>query len=404
MCNVIKLPVPLLTLRRPTGPKAMRSNVRERRMLGQINKTLDRTGDSLRRVRGSPGTGRINTHAREAPKGPRAQQNFQMRGAAARNQMQNPMPNSMPGAAPMHPLMTMSPQQQMQLFAMYEEQARVMAQILSPQQQTTFAAQGMNGLPFNPVMPDPTLQQQQHQQSGKSLFERVQSQPRKSNFNRPDDRHTASSDQDKMMSDPSTNESSVPQDGMQKTEAADPSQTMCKYNLKCTKTDCLFAHQSPAAPDGTAVDVTDVCSFGAACKNRKCVGRHPSPAKRSVHQAVQECKFYPNCTNPNCPFKHPDMPPCRNGADCTVPGCKFAHSKIECRYNPCLNPSCPFKHAEGQKRGAFEDKVWVAEGEGNDHVSERKFVADESAAEELIIPNQQQGVTEAPAVPVEAAT
>jgi hypothetical protein len=65
-----------------------------------------------------------------------------------------------------------------------------------------------------------------------------------------------------------------------------------------------------------------------------------------------------------------------------------------------LNPACPFKHVDGQKRGKFEDKVWVANG-NEEHVSERKFV-DDDGKEELIIPgageqgklNQTTGSTE----------
>ena len=391
---------------RSSGP-----NVRDKRMLGHINKTLDRSGDALRRVRGTSGTGRINSHAREAPKGPRTQQNFQMRGAATRNSMLAPVTGGgqIPGAGPMPPLMAMTPQQQMQFFAVCEEQARAFAQILSPQQQTSFVAQGINGLPFNAAMANTFTPQQ----PGKSLFERVQGQPHRQHSSRHDSQNSYSSNHvDKPMTDAAVGEdANITKEGLNghQPQAKDPAHTTCTFNLSCTKPDCPYAHQSPAAPPGITIDVTDTCLYGAACKNRKCVGRHPSPAKRSVHQAIQDCKFYPNCTNPSCPFRHPDMPPCRNGADCTVSGCKFAHSKIECRYNPCLNPTCPFKHAEGQKRGAFEDKVWVAEGEKGEHVSERKFVSDEDAAEELILPSNSGGA-EATAVAsestatVEAAT
>jgi len=169
------------------------------------------------------------------------------------------------------------------------------------------------------------------------------------------------------------------------TTKPNPSTTMCTFNLACTRADCHFVHQSPAAPPGISIDMTDECSFGAACLNRKCVGRHPSPAKRTAHKAEMDCKFYPNCTNPVCPFKHPDTPPCRNGADCTVPNCKFVHNTVPCKFNPCLNPACPFKHAEGQKRGAFEDKVWIG-GQEREHVSERKFVDEDILEEELILP------------------
>jgi hypothetical protein len=80
------------------------------------------------------------------------------------------------------------------------------------------------------------------------------------------------------------------------------------------------------------------------------------------------------------------MPLCRNGADCSVEGCKFTHFQTACKFNPCLNPTCPYKHAEGQK-GKFGDKVWTSPEAGDKaHVSDRKFVEDENAPEELIKP------------------
>ena len=170
-----------------------------------------------------------------------------------------------------------------------------------------------------------------------------------------------------------------------------PFDSLCKFNLRCSRPDCAFVHQSPAAPEGTPVDLKDICTFGAKCTNKKCVGRHPSPAQRHQYQTEQECVFYPNCRDmANCPYKHPSMPPCRNGADCTTPDCKFWHNSVPCKFNPCTNKFCPFKHTEGQKK-QFKDKVWIANKdigeEKKDHVSERKFV-DENAEEELIIPGQ----------------
>lgn len=65
----------LIKLHSPTGPKAMRNGPkqgRDKRMLGQLTKNLDRSGDSaLHRIRGAGGVGRINSHSREPPKGPR---------------------------------------------------------------------------------------------------------------------------------------------------------------------------------------------------------------------------------------------------------------------------------------------------------------------------------------------
>ena len=135
-------------------------------------------------------------------------------------------------------------------------------------------------------------------------------------------------------------------------EAPNPDETVCRFNLRCQNRDCKFAHQSPAAPPNTTVDLTDVCTFGAACKNRKCVGRHPSPANKAAHQSEQDCKFFPNCTNPHCTFKHPCKPACRNGGECKVPNCPFTHLKVACKFRPCTNRFCGFLHEEGQ-RGTF---------------------------------------------------
>ena len=290
-------------------------------------------------------------------------------------------------------MMPMNPQQQMQMMAMLEEQARMMAQFVP----------GMVPPAINPAFQNGG---NPHAQQGRSLFERVERDPQ-----RPNNGDFASRANYNGVSVKSPN----PQDTSMSTEmdtklestsgamevdrsSAEPGpDTVCRFNLKCTRKDCQFAHQSPAAPEGVPVDVTDHCPFGAACKNRKCLGRHPSPAQKMVHQSEELCRFYPNCTNPNCSFKHPSMPMCRNGADCTVSGCKFTHLQIPCKFNPCLNRACPYKHEEGQ-RGGFSDKVWKAEG-GEDkettHVSERKFIADDDGEEELIKPvdashNQQQ--------------
>ena len=223
------------------------------------------------------------------------------------------------------------------------------------------------------------------QQNGRSLFDRVQNntqRPQNHNFRKGLQNSKFGEQQQQTQAEGPSSSMDVEM-SQEKTDSLSPD-TTCKFNLACTNKDCKFAHQSPAAPPGTAIDVSDVCSFSAACKNRKCTGRHPSPAQKIAHQTELDCKFFPNCTNPRCPFRHPSMPLCRNGADCTTPNCKFTHIKTMCKFNPCLNPTCTFKHVEGQKRGKFEDKVWVADS-AKEHVSERKFV-NEDGAEELIVP------------------
>ncbi|KAI0898653.1 hypothetical protein F4806DRAFT_368656 [Annulohypoxylon nitens] len=364
-------------LNAPTGPRSMRNGGarggREKRLLGQMAKAMDRSHDNvLHRVRAN-GNERINAH-RAPPTGPRGgfgRGNTRMpnnRGpgfAAHLNQavgnmspqMHNAPPamNGMPGD--MNWMMSGA---QDQLFQMLQQQNQIMQQM---QHQLNQQTQNAGGRPH-----------------GRSLFDRVQS-PRGSrrgghaNGNR--SHQTDSGSSNGVTGDEDTDM------GQARREPPNPEATVCKYNLSCTNKDCKFAHQSPAAPPNTTVDISDVCSYGAACKNRKCVGRHPSPATRRAHQIEQECKFYPNCANMNCPFKHPDMPPCRNGGDCAVEGCKFTHLQTMCKYSPCTNRFCPYKHEEGQ-RGTFQDKVWTAGGSGA-HVSERKFV-DGNGMEELIVP------------------
>lgn len=313
------------------------------RMINQLNRNMDRTGDSaLHRVRGQSGTGRIGGHGRDQ-RGGRG-------GRGGRNSGGMGMHGNMGGN-----MMQMSPENQMQIMSMLEEQARMMSQLMPG---------------FVPPAVNPAFQNGQ----GRALSDRIERPGRGGRFqkrgphqrNKPDG---ADVDMDTAM------------DGEQDESNTD---SICRFNLRCTRSDCPFAHQSPAAPEGTSIDVADVCSFGAACKNRKCTGRHPSPAVKSAHQAEEMCKYYPHCTNKFCHFKHPEMPLCRNGADCKTEGCKFTHVQTPCKFNPCMNPNCPYKHAEGQ-RGSFGDKVWTPHS--GTHVSERKFVIeDDEGQEELIKP------------------
>ena len=307
-------------------------------------------------------------HNRQPPRGPRTG------GGSNRASFNNAIPNGPKphmqnrNQPPMNP--NFSQQQQMQLF-------NLLSQMMSP---TNSPGMTMPGMPMPAINPN---FRGRNQSNGKSLFERVEGGPhsnRPNNNNRPFTNGHAPSSQSQ---DTEMGEDVAMEDRQQK-PALGPD-TICKYNLKCTKADCIFAHQSPAAPPGTTIDVTDTCTFGAGCQNRKCVGRHPSPATKKTHQAEQDCKFFPNCTNPQCPFKHPSMPLCRNGADCKVEGCKFTHLQTKCKFNPCMNRVCPYKHEEGQKRGAFGDMVWTADqAKEKEHVSERKFVTDDGD-EELIV-------------------
>lgn len=385
---------PRLTYPRPTGPKSMRnggsnrsSNPRDKRMLGHMAKAMDRSTDNPLHRRTQGGNDRINTH-RAPPTGPRQQ--TQIRGAAARA-MNNRMGGGMSGMQfPQGPataaVQNMTPQQQVEMMALFEQQARFMAQLMNPQQQQAM----MGGGHLNPAMLP--------QQPPKSLSDRIQVNPQ-----RPYNKFQKGGAQSHKTDTPSSS-MDVEMSSQEATAPALDPNTPCKFQLKCTKEDCIFAHQSPAAKPGVPIDVTDVCSYGAACTNFKCVGRHPSPAKRFAHVKANAsetpCIWDANCTNPKCPYKHSSMPACRNGADCTVPDCKFTHNQTVCKYNPCTNAKCIFKHPPGHQRGKFGDKVWTADNQ-KEHVSERKFV-DENGPEELIVPGSEAGMSQESASTVTA--
>lgn len=392
----------ILTNIRPTGPKAMRNGsgpkqARGGRLMNQVNRQMNRNDDPLHRVRGAQGAGRINSHSREPPKGPRGANigrglEAMANGRGGGNLNVGPGMNGMGGMGmnmgmPNMPIPPMgqglpggglNPQQQMALMSMYEQQAQMMQQIFS----------GQTPQPF--VNPN-------FQKGNKKSFARG-SQGNRQHLP-PSSKFTKKEGEDENMADGPTTEG----DSMQveaSRQGPDPATTMCHFNQKCAKADCPFVHSSPAAPKTAVVDMNTTCDYGAACKNYKCVGKHPSPAKKQQFQAEQECMYFPNCRDPqNCPYKHPVEKACRNGADCTTDGCPFWHSSVVCKFNPCTNARCIYKHPlEGQKKGNMhKGNVWVAPKNGEEqkkeHVSERKFI-DENQEEELIIPGKAEAMAE----------
>lgn len=376
----------------PTGPRSMRNGStqgrgRGGRMLGQMNRQMDRTTDlpdNLRRIKGASGiaSGRINSHSSRdgPPRGPRGSsvangvQRMMNGGRGGHQNNMGAMPNPMMGGPA-------NPQQQMQFMQMMEMQTNMMAQLIASGQ-----VPNMNG-------------NFQHNQRGGRGGQRGgarggHKQLHAVNGKMPDGALPGSNT--------NTGGSGMDIDG-DEANHGDKFSTSCRFNLSCSNPICGFAHQSPAAPPNAPVDMSDTCTHGAACTNHKCSGRHPSPAQRSggsgggqnTKQEV-DCKFYPNCTSgAKCPFRHPTEKPCKFGGDCTNPSCKFAHPKIMCRYNPCLNPSCMFKHADGQKRGKFEDKVWTSNGEDGSNGKADRFAdfakQTENGEEELVLPGQNDG-------------
>lgn len=383
---VTDLPVSnqMLTEISPRGPRNSQSGARGGR--GGRGAAQGRGGfdSALHRTRGND---RINSHVRGAPKGPKNIQTKDVRpgmqkalnGMGQNQQMQNQMmqANQQGGNFP-----SMSAQQQMDFMAMMEQQARMFAQFMP-----NMAAGGMNGnMPPN------------GSPNGRSMFDRVdrgrggaRGRGRGANAQnganrKPSAEGDAESQADSAMDTESTAAASK----------QDPSQTVCYFNLRCTNENCPYVHQSPSAPPGIEIDMSNECAFGVACKNSKCNGKHPSPAKLRAFKAEQTCKFWPQCFKPDCPFKHPSMPVCQFGASCTNKDCKFTHLTQKCKFNPCKNPKCPYQHDEGQNKG-FAGFQWTKDSanqeqeSGAEHVSDRKFVVE--GEEELIKP-ENEGVEE----------
>lgn len=353
-------------------------------MLGQMNRQMDRTHDDpIRRIKGAAsGSGRIDAHANRAPRGPRNQSAAHglQRAMNGRGGYQSAMAqvNPMTQNAAFGQL---DPASQVAFNQLMEMQKSIIGSFIQQQSSGFSPQQGLQGGRGGRF----------DHRRGRGGRQQSQAASKNGNIN-----STAGGgmDIDKPLTDISKS----------------PFEIMCKYNLFCQNSDCHFAHQSPAnRRPNVQLDMSDTCSYGAACQNNKCIARHPSPAQRLTYNKSEvECKFYPNCSaGSSCPFKHPDVRPCRNGADCKVEGCPFAHSSIVCRYNPCTRADCPYKHSEGQKRGNYEDKVWTANSgnstgmEGGEPLMDGVTVAGSKAGrfeeikntegqpEELLLPGQQ---------------
>ncbi|GME42917.1 Amine oxidase [Neofusicoccum parvum] len=362
----------------PTGPKAMRNghqNNREKRMLGHLNKAMDRTTDAaLHRVRGGGGVGRVNSHGgREPPKGPRHQANRSM---AIMNGLSGMQQNgmNMPGAGNMG--MPGNPGQMMDAFKMYENMSAQMAQM------SQMLASAGYAQPQQPFINPAFQKNQRGNGSGKSLFDRVDNSSRRNNRPQQSKRqHQPDMEMGDGGQSAANGEGTDSMDVEGKGEAKAPWDTMCKFNTYCKNAECPYAHQTPAGNPGITVDLSDECSYDVSCKNHKCTAKHHSPAKKTAFQQETPCRFGVNCKNPHCAFQHPP-PPCRFGDNCKNPECKFTHLEIKCKFNPCKNPHCPYKHDEGQRAA-----------NGQEHVSERKFI-DETQEEELILPGKSDVMAE----------
>ncbi|ETN58948.1 hypothetical protein AND_009462 [Anopheles darlingi] len=86
---------------------------------------------------------------------------------------------------------------------------------------------------------------------------------------------------------------------------------MCKYDQTCHRLDCNFMHSKGANASG--VSAPPLASSVVPVQNYKTISAKPLPPL---------CKYYPHCSNTQCPFYHPKM--CRFGRHCV--------NKVECNF------------------------------------------------------------------------
>jgi hypothetical protein len=99
----------------------------------------------------------------------------------------------------------------------------------------------------------------------------------------------------------------------------------CKYWPSCTNTDCPFVHPTTMCPDFPKCPKTA----------QECLYIHPAITRAPPTSSVP-CKFGEACTNLQCTFVH------------------LATSQIKCKYYPnCTNTDCPFLHPPQQEFGAL---------------------------------------------------
>ena len=78
-------------------------------------------------------------------------------------------------------------------------------------------------------------------------------------------------------------------------------------------------------------------------------GAKPANEPSSPGQKKVKCRFFPNCSNKDCPFIHPTetckyFPACTAGSKCI-----YLHPEVECKFGTgCTRANCNFKHSKGK--------------------------------------------------------
>ncbi|KAJ8654374.1 hypothetical protein O0I10_009942 [Lichtheimia ornata] len=216
--------------------------------------------------------------------------------------------------------------------------------------------------------------------------------------------------------------------------AAKPSSTQtanrCKYWPACNQGEqCPYFHPKTICPDfpNCSKDASE-CMFihpeVSPSQQQQQRGGGPHPSASSIMTAPAKkpfpCRYFPYCTNPVCPFIHPDpssMPmapqqssqqpqqqqqqssttptkvpiPCKNGENCKRPGCHFLHpgeenplADVLCKYDgACTRPNCFYKHTVPPMSHSGGNKSLIL-NKKND-MSQRQFSVQDDQVERMVV-------------------
>lgn len=252
-----------------------------RRLLGQLGKAMDRSAQdaALHRVR-PQGQDRVDKFKRDPPRGP--SNNLNRQNGRGNNR---PGPYNRPNGRGFPLNGAMSQQHEMAFYQAFQQQAHMMNHMNGgPPQPFQHQGQHHRGYQYRGIDENAYGNNLAQPPRSGSLFDRIQA----------------------PLDDGIESNASEPRS----THHEKPEEVACKFGTGCTKPECIFGHPSPSAPAGRGILYVsgEKCPFAAGCRNRKCTGSHPSPASANGAPAwgdksQADCKFFPNCTNPSCPFK-----------------------------------------------------------------------------------------------------
>lgn len=100
----------------------------------------------------------------------------------------------------------------------------------------------------------------------------------------------------------------------------------CKFDANCTRPKCPFTHASQRGSTSYPVVIQPVKILPVA-KPSAFIAASNRISSQPKSLSEIKCRFFPKCTNMNCPYNHPK--PCRYGISCASKAtCTFSHPAL----------------------------------------------------------------------------